>query len=205
MNEFDESKLYATRLVNNSDAEWPVYEKGRKVTTVPPHEESLIESWRPDTTWSRFEKAVKGKDGKITCHENPSWQNPWQDKFYCIELLNEDGSPEESVAVLNCPVADPNGFVTAMRGVPVLIPLNIMDPLVRYVRIIWHKKERRVEVPGTLYFDRVVEVVKEMVPRAKQDLKNVLKERQAIEDEKMRDLREKMMKAQERLLMGEDR
>lgn len=204
MDNFDESRLYATRLVNNSDQSWPVYEKGRLVTSVPPKEEGLIESWKPDTTWARWAKVVKGKDGRLTCHENPAWQNPWQGKFYCIELQNLDGSPEESVAVLNCPVADPNGFVTATRGVPVIIPLNIMDPLVRYERIIWHMKERRVEVMGTPYFDRVTEVVKELVPRKAADLKNVLKERQAIEDEKMRDLREKMMKAQERLLMGEE-
>lgn len=203
--EFNENDLYATKLVNDSDDAWPVYEKGKRVTVVPPHKESLIESWRPDTDFARYEKIVRAKDGHLICYENPAWQSPWQG--FLLDLINDAGAPEETIYVVmpNPAVYGASDTITVQRGIPKSVPLNVQDPLIKYRAIRWQRVERRVPVPGTKYFNRVMELVKELVPRSEHDLKNVLKERQEIERERLAEESRKAMAEQEKLLLGEQR
>ncbi len=200
---FDENKLFATKLVNDSDADWPVYEKGKRVTVVPPHKEGLIESWLPDTDFARYEKIVRANDGHLTCYENPAWQSPWQG--FLLDLINDAGAPEETVYVVvpNPAVYGPSDTITVQRGIPKSVPLNVQDPLVKYRAIRWHMVERRISKPGTKYYTRALELVKELIPRSEHDLKNVLKARQEIEQGRLDEASQKMMREQEKLLLGE--
>ena len=203
----DNTFLYVTTFVNKSETPWRVLEKGRDLLVVAPGQEDSIESWHNRTDWSRWSKVVREKDERLTLTENSRWQNPWQDKFYCVELVNESGAPEESVQVVEPSPAftSARGYVTAMRGVPRIIPLHIEDNLIKWREIRWHKKEIRLPILGTKYFTTEWRVVKECVPRSKAELKAVLKERQAITAERLKEETAKALSEQEKMLMdGEE-
>lgn len=193
---------YVTTFVNETDDAWRIdYNDGKMLFVVPPGESRKLESWNEKPDWSRFEKVVRKKDGRLVVTENPSWVCPF--KGPTLELLNEDGAPEESIAGMNCPVAGPQGYVTAVRGIPKLVPLDIWDPLVKAKAVIWYRKEVRVPIEGTRYFKTETQVVKEYIPRPKGELREILKKRQAIKAEEMKEATEKEMLAQEEMLLGE--
>jgi hypothetical protein len=206
----ENSTLYTTIFENQADVPWRVLEKGDDLIWVEPHNSLKIESFKTTVSWSRWSKVVRGKDLRLAVTENPAWSNPWEGNFHCLELINEDGSAEESIQVLvpNPEHTSANGYITVYRDVPKIVPLNIWDELIRYQNIIWHKKEVRVPIEGTKYFKTEIRVVKECVPRGKGELKDVLRARQKIEVEQLKERQEKIeaereaaMKEQERLLM----
>jgi len=204
--------LYTTVFQNDADIPWRVTEKGNDLFFVEPHDSLKLESWKATTDWARWSKVVRGKDLRLTLTENPQWSNPWEGKFHCLELVNQDGAVEETIQVVapNPASGRAEGYVSVVRDVPRIIPLNIWDPLARYSKIIWHRVPTKVKIEGTKYFRTKKRVVKECVPRSKADLRNVLRERRKIEEEKLREkqkLAEQehnvLMVEQEKVLMGE--
>ena len=149
--DIEEMVLYPTELVNKSVESWAIYEKTRVLYIVPPGHTEIIESWKPTTDIARWLRIVKEKDGRITLTENPQWSNPWKEQYYCIELENIDGSSEESIpcVVPNAGVTTAAAFLHAPLGWPVIYPLNLFDPLIRYSKIIWRKKS-----PGYLFLGK---------------------------------------------------
>jgi hypothetical protein len=198
--------LFETRFINKSETPWRILERGRDLLMVKPGEEDTIESWHNRTDWSRWAKVVREKNERLTLTENPAWSCPWQGTHYLLELINESGAPEESIPVCwpNEACTGPSNYITVVRFVPRIICLNVMDPLIKFSKIIWHRKEIRVPNEGTKYFTTEWRVVKECVPRSKADLKKVLAERQALAAERLKEETAQALKEQEKLLMAEE-
>lgn len=202
---FNEALTFVTRFVNKAADVWRVYEKGRDFVRIPAGEELEVESYKATTDWARWSEAVKKPDGSLVLKENPRWMNPWADKI-CIELVNKDGSDEESLAVTEPnPLAGANGYISAVKGIPLLVPLDVWDPLCKYSKIIWERKPVKIKIEGTSYSHDVMEVVKTCVPRSKAELKKILKERARIEEERIRRESDAAMKKQEKLLLDEEK
>jgi hypothetical protein len=210
-NFFDEnSQLYTTIFENDTDMPWQILEKGNLLFWVQPHDRLKLESWKPTTDWARWSHAkrvVRGNDLRLILTENPAWMNPWEGKFHCLELVNEDGAVEESIQVLspNPEHTSANGYITVLRDISRTIPLNLWDPLARFQKIIWHKKEVRVPIEGTKYFTTGERVVKECVPRSNGDLRDILRARQKIEVEQLKERQEKMEAEREAVMMEQER
>jgi hypothetical protein len=200
--------LYVTEFVNESDSPWPIYDHGHPLLTVPPGKSERAEQWHNKTDWSRWSKVVKTAKGEIILTESPAWSSPWPTLGYHeIELRNEAGASEESIRVTtpNPACAGASDYVTALRGIPRLCPLDLWDPLIKYSAIIWKRELVKVPVEGTSYQVEKSRVRKEYIPRKKAELKKILKERQLIEEEKLKKSHRKMMEEQEKLLgMAED-
>jgi hypothetical protein len=198
--DMEKGPVWATKFVNKTDHEQGIFEKGKLMLIMLPRRTAVIESWKPSTTWARWSEVVFRKDGRVDLVENPTWQNPWRDHPWTIELVNEDASEEESLAVLlpNPAVDGPESYVRVQRGIPRIIPLNLWDPLTKFSKIIWHAKEMKIPIPGTKYITRRVEVTKEYVPRSKADLKRLLKARKEEEMARLAEESRKMMERVER-------
>lgn len=198
--------LYVTQFINEADAVWPIYDHGNLLLTLPPGTSRDVEQIHNRTDWSRWSKVVKKPDGSLVLTENPAWSSPWPALgLHEIDLVNEAGADEESVHVLtpNPACTGAGEYITAYRGVPKRVPLDLWDPLIRYSAIRWLRQEVKVPIEGTSYVVEKSRVVKEYVPRPKSELKKILKERQEIEEEKLKKARIKMLDEQEKLLMDE--
>ncbi|MEN6560967.1 MAG: hypothetical protein ABFD52_09350 [Acidobacteriota bacterium] len=204
MNEhFDENSpvLFMTTFENNSELPWQICEDGDALFQVQPGKIARLESWKPTTNWARWSKVVRGKDLRLTLTENPAWTNPWLNQHYCLELENWAGAPVESIRVyqptpIRTSAAD---YVDVLLDVPRIIPLNIWDELIRYKKIIWKIAPVKIRITGTNYVRTEDRPIKECVPRDKSDLKNVLKERQRLEVDALKERQEKMEEEREAL------
>jgi len=198
--------LYVTVFENKSPSAWRIFEREREIALLGPGEKWKVESWHNRTDWARWSKCVREKDGNISVTENPSWQCPWSE-YHLLEAYNKDGSAVESIRVfspnpiLGTSVSD---FVHVQRGIPLLIPLRVEDPLIKWERIEWRRQTVRKKIEGTRYFTSSEEVVKVCTPRSKSELKAVLKERAEIEEARIREEREKVIAEQEKILMAEE-
>jgi hypothetical protein len=202
---FDENApTYVTIFENKSDARWPIEEKGSLLFFVEPGDALKLESWHERTDWARWAKVVRGKDLRLTVTENPAWVNPWAE-FHCLELFNVDGSEGGESIQVRTPNPVSDGYVTAVRGVPRLVPLNLWDPLCRWSKITWKMKDVRVPIEGTRYYQTAKRLIKDFTPRSKSELKAILRERQAIEKARMDEETDKVLKAQEDLLLGDEK
>lgn len=197
--------LYCTEFVNDWAGHWKIYDHGHLLLSLPPGKSQTVEQFHNRTDWSRWLKVVKTAKGEIVLTESSAWKSPWPELgLHEIDLINESGAEEESVKVLtpNPAISGAGEYVTCYLGVPKRIPVDLWDPLIKYSAIIWRRQLVKKQIEGTTYVRDVYRVVKEYVPRKKSELKAILKERQAIEEEKMRKARVKMLDDQEKLLMG---
>jgi len=178
--------IYRTEFVNKGDSDWNVYEKYHKLLVIPPGEKTTLESYKPTTDWARWSKVVRGKSGNIeSVTENPQWGFPWPD-MWALDLLNESGAPIQSIALLepNPGLPGATNYVHAMRGVPLRVPVNLDDPLIRYESFSWKTESYRKLVGRTQYFTLGEQVTCVKKLRSDSDLLKIFNQKKKILDDK---------------------
>jgi hypothetical protein len=133
--------VYSTELVNKTavlrDGMKPeevplltVLENGKPLLHLKPGESVTVHSASPLSTYARFSTVVWKKDGEVDVVLNKDWTPPdsWKGR-YLIEILNRDGAAQEGLRVSD-------ESVTAVKGVPRLVPISVDDANVFYSRMV---------------------------------------------------------------------
>lgn len=172
---------FMTEFVNHSGESKKVFDNKYLMFVIQDGEKKLVKSLDPTTDWARWSHVVFRPARKIELTENPLWSNPWEGKFWCIELKNEEGSVGgEGVQVVlpNPIVTTLSPFVTASLGIPRLIPLNPDDPLIWYKELIWKmREEKERSTDCKKYFVTTKKVIKIPVPRNARDIERIKKQK----------------------------
>jgi len=183
--------IYRTEFVNKGDSTWDVFEKNQKLLVIPPGERTTLESYKPTTDWARWSKVVRGKSGDIeSVTENPQWEFPWP-AMWPLDLLNESGASIQGVAILtpNPGVCGATNYVHAVRGVPLRVPLNIDDPLIRYESYTWKTESYHKPVGRTQYYTLGERVTCVKKLRSDSDLIKIFNQmKKILDDRTVRDL-----------------
>jgi hypothetical protein len=148
-------RTYPTLLRNNRKKELVVMDNQITVTTLFPGEERTIEAVEPWSFYARYESVAWHLDGSVDAVIRDDWHEPARGK-YVLKALNVDGKDYHPVILGGRPYNLP-------RGIPVLVAVEITDPLVTYQSLEIKRVERWVpEVgwPGYIQSLAVLEEVK---------------------------------------------
>jgi hypothetical protein len=159
--EINPNDLFETELVNKTDGEKIVLEYRKEMLRLGPGETKRIHSIAPTTSYARYSRIVFEEDGSVSHKVNPKWAPPpsWEGRWI-LEIMNE--AHEHEVLRIN------QESVSAYRGVPRLVPVDIDDPLVWMQRLVIKEAVERTQDgchPGYLKEQRRVVSVRELRPK----------------------------------------
>jgi len=178
--------IYRTEFVNKGGSAWNVFEKNHKVLVLPPSERTTLESYKPTTDWSRWSKVVRDESGDVeSVTENPQWEFPWPE-MWALDFFNESGAPIQSVALLtpNPAVHGVTNYVHVVRGVPLRVPLNLDDPIIRYESYTWKTESYHKPVGRTQYYTLGERVTCVKKLRSDSDLLKIFNQKKKILDDR---------------------
>lgn len=147
-------RTYLTVLRNNRKKELVVMDNQVNVTTLFPGEERCIEAVEPWSYWSRYESVTWNADGTVDAVIRDGWREPARGK-YVLKALNVDGKDNHPVLIGGQPYNLP-------RGIPVLVAVEVTDPLVTYQSLEIKRVERWAAEPGWPGYIEAVPVLEEV-------------------------------------------
>jgi|GEM_PF-3187575 len=184
------SDTFVTIFRNRSDGSVLIEDYNGKIAMLEPGENYEIKSISARTLFSRFSEVVYKRRGVIDLKENRDWRNPYE-SFWCIELANLEGAPNESIQLLPPREAgevvglSPHNYVVAFRGFPRIVPVAINCRLIKYSRIEWRMVTEKVPMEGAPgYWEMRTELKMLRFDRPPIEIKKINKELEKIALEK---------------------
>ena len=117
-------KTYPTILRNHRKKELVIFDNQLSIFTLMPGDERTIKAVEPFSTYARYESVTWNKDGSVDLEGRDDWREPSRGKWV-LRCINVDGGDIEPIVVggrsYNLP-----------RGIPVLVAVEVTDPLVVY-------------------------------------------------------------------------
>jgi len=131
---------------------------GWEVITLMPNSKSRLCMHDPRVAYARFSRVVYYEGGKVAVDLNRDWRPIIPDDCRPIELENQTAT-EQTVRI-------DEAWVTAIPGVPMIVPVRLTNPLIEFSKITWREVERKYHREDD---ERYLETVKreEMVREAR--------------------------------------
>jgi len=155
-----------------------VYQDGSTLFYLAAGGKSFVEMWSPAAFYAPWSRVTFEKDGTISLKHRSGYEDPLKEAPWVLELVNKDGSPDESVRV-------GGETLSVLKGFPIRVSLQLHDPLIYYQRLEWvtiKEKIRDRTTPEYLVWTTRVECRK--VLRKKSEIAKIKKllEEEAVED-----------------------
>ena len=167
-------RTYPTLLRNNRKKELVVMDNQITVTTLFPGEERTIEALEPWSYWSRYESVTWNADGMVDAVIRDDWREPARGAWV-IKALNVDGKDNHPVLIGGQPYNLP-------RGIPVLVAVEVADPMVTYQSLEIKRVERWAAEPLWPGYIEAVPVLEEIkTERPENELAKIRAELEALE------------------------
>lgn len=167
-------RTYSTILRNQRKKELPIFDNQLLVTTLAPGEERSVEAVEPWSYFSRYVSITWNAHGTIDTVVRDEWREPARGK-YVLRCLNVDGKDYEQVVIGGQPYNLP-------RGIPVLVAVEITDPLVPYQSLEIKYIERWAAEPGWPGYIQSVPVLEEVkIERPETELAKIRAELEELE------------------------
>ncbi len=167
-------RTYSTVLRNRRRKELAVMDNQIAVTTLFPGEERTIEAVEPWSYYARYESVTWNADGSVAAEIRDGWREPARGK-YVLRCLNVDGKDYEQVVIGGQPYNLP-------RGIPVLVAVEVTDPLVTYQSLEIKLVERWAAEPGWPGYIQSVPVLEEVkIERPETELAKIRVELEELE------------------------
>lgn len=167
-------RTYSTVLRNNRKKELPIFDNQLLVTTLAPGQDATIEAVEPWSYYSRYESITWNADGTVDAGVRDGWREPARGK-YVLRCLNADGKDYEQVVIGGQPYSLPH-------GIPVLVAVEVTDPLVTYQSIEIKLLERWAAEPGWPGYIQPVLVLEEVkIERPENELAKIRAELEELE------------------------
>ena len=162
-----EEEAFECVFENKTDVARTVFaDSGRAFFSIAPKKSLIVESYSPETQYSRFKRIVFRND-KIDLEINRHWKNPWP---LSILLDNQEGAPIESVQLSG-------RSWNVIRGIPRYAPVEPMEADVIFKSFTWRRekiRQTRDTLPGYFTEEARVGLFKE--PRNPKEVTAILDE-----------------------------
>jgi hypothetical protein len=166
---------YETKFVNNRPDPVRVLEYGRLLLFLQPYETRHVESRSPLTSYAPFAKVVFQPGDKVFVHANKEWTWPFPDQL-CLEVLNVDGSANESLRI-------GTAYHALYKGIPRMVPVSFQDKTWAFVEKVEIKLvEKKVKEGDFFVKTQVLEKV--LTLRPEKEAKLIREKMLAALDEK---------------------
>jgi hypothetical protein len=162
--------IFKTTIKNEREKEAVVlYERnGSTMGFLMPGEERILETWNPETIYSRWTAVTFVEGGEVRLVESPDWPRP--DGRWLLEALNVEGRAVEYRIIGGREVILP-------RGIPRLCPLDLDDRMIGYARMEIRQVLERQEsslFPGYQVKRQVIQDI--FIDRSPEELQEQLQE-----------------------------
>ena len=145
-----ERPQFTCTMINKRNERQKVWIYNRLAAILEPGQRFPVEMFDPRAELARFEQVVFEKNGTVSVKINRDWQNPYRE-HRCIELINSTDHPQ-SIRVHVPKDATVfgvvNGFMSVGPGLRLLVPVDIVDPLVKYSSLEWTVVKKKLPIPG---------------------------------------------------------